>query len=159
MKSALTDKFFYALSAGCFLSVLAAAFLLDNYYILAIPFGLLLFYAGWLNPSFIFYSLLFSLPFSFEYNFNSSLGTDIPDELLMLLTTGLYLIYSISNRRLISQQLRSHPLIFLLTLLFSWMLVTVLFSTHPLISVKYALAKSWYLGAFVLAPLLVFTNQ
>lgn len=159
MKSALTDKFFYALSAGCFLSVLAAAFLLDNYYILAIPFGLLLFYAGWLNPSFIFYCLLFSLPFSFEYNFNSSLGTDIPDELLMLLTAGLYLIFGISNRRLISQQLRSHPLIFLLTLLFSWMLVTVLFSTHPLISVKYALAKSWYLGAFVLAPLLVFTNQ
>lgn len=159
MKSALTDKMLFTLSAGCFLSVLAAAFLLDNYYILAIPFGLLFFYAGWLNPSFIFYCLLFSLPFSFEYNFNSSLGTDIPDELLMLLTTGLYLIYGISNSRRISQQLRSHPLIFLLTILFFWMLVAVLFSTHPLISVKYALAKSWYLGAFVLAPLLVYTKK
>lgn len=159
MKSALTDKLFFALSAGCFLSALTAALLLDSYYLLAIPFGILMFYAGWLNPSLAFYSLLFSLPFSVEYNFNSSLGTDIPDELLMLLTAGLYLVYGISNRRLISHPLRTHPLIFLLTILLSWMLVAVLFSTHPLISVKYALAKSWYLGAFVFAPILVLMNK
>lgn len=159
MKTALTDKLLFAFFAGCFLSALGLALLLDNYYLLAIPFAAILFYAGWLNPSLAFYALLFSLPFSFEYNFNSSLGTDIPDELLMLLTAGLYLLYAIFNRRTISAQIRQHPLIFLLTLLMSWMLVTVLFSTDPLISVKYGLAKGWYLGAFVLAPVLVFTNK
>lgn len=159
MKTALTDKLLFAFFTGCFLSALGLALLLDNYYLLAIPFAAILFYAGWLNPSLAFYALLFSLPFSFEYNFNSSLGTDIPDELLMLLTAGLYLLYAIFNRRTISAQIRQHPLIFLLTLLMSWMLVTVLFSTDPLISVKYGLAKGWYLGAFVLAPVLVFTNK
>lgn len=159
MKTALTDKLLFAFFTGCFLSALGLALLLDNYYLLAIPFAAILFYAGWLNPSLAFYALFFSLPFSFEYNFNSSLGTDIPDELLMLLTAGLYLLYAIFNRRTISAQIRQHPLIFLLTLLMSWMLVTVLFSTDPLISVKYGLAKGWYLGAFVLAPVLVFTNK
>jgi O-antigen ligase len=159
VKTALTDKLLFAFFTGCFLSALGLALLLDNYYLLAIPFAAILFYAGWLNPSLAFYALLFSLPFSFEYNFNSSLGTDIPDELLMLLTAGLYLLYAIFNRRTISAQIRQHPLIFLLTLLMSWMLVTVLFSTDPLISVKYGLAKGWYLGAFVLAPVLVFTNK
>lgn len=159
MKTALTDKLLFAFFAGCFLSALALALLLDNYYLLAIPFATILLYAGWLNPSLVFYTLLFSLPFSFEYNFSSSLGTDIPDELLMLLTAGLYLIYAILNRNTIRSQIRKHPLVFLLTLLLSWMLVSILFSTHPLISVKYGLAKGWYLGAFVLAPVLIFTDQ
>lgn len=159
MKTAVTDKLLFAFFTGCFLSALALALLLENYYLLAIPFAAILFYAGWLNPSLAFYALLFSLPFSFEYNFSSSLGTDIPDELLMLLTAGLYLLYAIFNRRTISTQIRKHPLVFLLTVLLSWMLVTILFSTHPLISVKYGLAKGWYLGAFVLAPLLVFTDK
>jgi O-antigen ligase len=34
-----------------------------------------------------------------------------------------------------------------------------MFSTQPFLSVKFLLAKSWYLGAFVLAPLLFFQNK
>jgi len=161
LKTAVTDRtnLLFGLFAGLFLLALVAAFLLDSYYVLAIPFGALLLNAGWRNPSLVFYGLLFSLPFSFEYSFSATLGTDIPDELLMLLTAGLFVIYGIYNRQTISRDIKIHLLIFLLTILCGWMLVTILFSTHPLISVKYGLAKTWYLGAFVLAPLLVFTNK
>jgi O-antigen ligase len=149
----------FGVFAGLFLAAITAAVLYDRYYLIGIPFGILFLYAGWLNPSLVFYGLLFSLPLSFEYNFSSTLGTDIPDEFLMLLTSGLFLVYALYNRKAISHEIKTHPLIFLLTILFSWMLVAILFSTHPLISVKYGLAKTWYLGAFVLAPLLVFTNK
>ncbi|HRG24283.1 MAG TPA: O-antigen ligase family protein [Chitinophagaceae bacterium] len=161
MKTVVTNRtnLLFGLFAGLFLLALVAAFLLDSYYVLAIPFGALLLNAGWRNPSLVFYGLLFSLPLSFEYSFSATLGTDIPDELLMLLTAGLFLIYGIYNRQAISREIKTHPLIFLLTILCGWMLVAILFSTHPLISVKYGLAKTWYLGAFVLAPLLVFTNK
>ena len=161
MKTAVINRtnLLFGLFAGLFLLALVAAFLLDSYYVLAIPFGALLLNAGWRNPSLVFYGLLFSLPLSFEYSFSATLGTDIPDELLMLLTAGLFLIYGIYNRQAISREIKTHPLIFLLTILCGWMLVAILFSTHPLISVKYGLAKTWYLGAFVLAPLLVFTNK
>jgi len=161
LKTAVTDRtnLLFGLFAGLFLLALVAAFLLDSYYVLAIPFGALLLNAGWRNPSLVFYGLLFSLPLSFEYSFSATLGTDIPDELLMLLTAGLFVIYGIYNRQTISRDIKIHLLIFLLTILCGWMLVTILFSTHPLISVKYGLAKTWYLGAFVLAPLLVFTNK
>ncbi len=161
MKTAVTNRtnLLFGLFAGLFLLALVAASLLESYYVLAIPFGVLLLNAGWRNPSLVFYGLLFSLPLSFEYSFSATLGTDIPDELLMLLTAGLFLIYGIYNRQAISREIKTHPLIFLLTILCGWMLVAILFSTHPLISVKYGLAKTWYLGAFVLAPLLVFTNK
>ena len=107
----------FGLFAGLFLLALVAASLLESYYVLAIPFGVLLLNAGWRNPSLVFYGLLFSLPLSFEYSFSATLGTDIPDELLMLLTAGLFLIYGIYNRQAISREIKTHPLIFLLTIL------------------------------------------
>jgi Lipid A core - O-antigen ligase and related enzymes len=38
-------------------------------------------------------------------------------------------------------------------------MITVIFSTQPLLSLKYLLAKTWYIGAFVLAPLLIFRTK
>ena len=161
MKAPVLNKpyWVFGVFTGLFLAAIAAAILYDSCFLMGIPFGILLLFAGWLRPSLVFYGLLFSLPLSFEYSFSATLGTDIPDELLMLLTAGLFVIYGIYNRQTISREIKTHPLIFLLTILFGWMLVAILFSTHPLISVKYGLAKTWYLGAFVLAPLLVFTNK
>ncbi|MBK9569975.1 MAG: hypothetical protein IPO53_08645 [Chitinophagaceae bacterium] len=59
----------------------------------------------------------------------------------------------------LSKDIKRHPLLFLLILLSGWMLITVIFSTHQLISAKYFLAKVWYLGAFVLAPLIVLKSK
>jgi len=161
VKAVLSNRInrLFGVFAGSFLLAIACAFLLDSYYVMAFPFGVLLLYAGWRYPALIFYILLLSLPLSFEYNFSATLGTDIPDEFLMLLTSGLFLVYTIYNRHSISHEIKTHPLVLLLIILFSWMLVAILFSTQLLISVKYGLAKTWYLGAFVLAPLLVFTNK
>jgi O-antigen ligase len=156
-----TDKktgVFY-LFAGLFLGSFLLAALEEEYFIAAIPFGLLLLYAAWQNKALAFYLLLFSLPLSFEYNFSSSLGTDIPDELLMLLTSGIFILYTLYNREVLSKEIKTHPLLFFLFGLFTWMIVTIVFSSDPLVSLKYGLAKSWYLGAFVLAPLIIFNNK
>lgn len=40
-----------------------------------------------------------------------------------------------------------------------WAVISALFSTHPLLSIKFLLAKSWYLGAFIGAALLVCTDK
>ncbi|MBI3137140.1 MAG: O-antigen ligase family protein [Sphingobacteriales bacterium] len=149
----------FLLFMGLFITALAVAAGSENYWLPGIPFAALLLYAGWMNKSLVFYGLLFSLPLSFEYNLSSTLGTDIPDELLMLLTSGLFLLYSLNNKSALPKEIKQHPLLFFLFILLAWMSVTILFSTHPLVSVKYGLAKAWYLGAFVLAPLLVFTNK
>ncbi|MBI5370903.1 MAG: O-antigen ligase family protein [Sphingobacteriales bacterium] len=153
------EKGLFLFFAALFLLTLAAAAGSEDYWIMGIPFTGLLLYAGWMNKSLVFYGLLFSLPLSVEYNFSSTLGTDFPDELLMLLTSGLFLLYSLYNRSVLPKEIKQHPLLFFLFILLGWMIVTVLFSTNPLVSVKYGLAKSWYLGAFVLAPLIVFTNR
>jgi O-antigen ligase len=52
-----------------------------------------------------------------------------------------------------------HPLIYLLFIGLCWTVIPVLFSTHPLVSLKFLLAKTWYLGAFVLAPVIIFRDK
>ena len=149
---------FFILSA-IFLFSLGVAVYSDLYWIILVPFGMLLFYFGWQNWSFIFFCLIFLLPWSIEYNFTATLGTDLPDEPLMLLTAALFLINWIYQPRVLERSVWKHPLIGILLLHFFWIIISVIFSTDWLISLKYLLAKSWYLLAFVFTPLIFFTEK
>ncbi|MBC7946642.1 MAG: O-antigen ligase family protein [Chitinophagaceae bacterium] len=154
--SGINSNLSFAIFAGSFLLCLFGALWFDSYSVLAIPFALLLFLAGWQHVNLIFFLLIASLPFSIEWQVTASLGTDFPDELLMIATAGLFLFYWLYYPRAIDRMSISHPLIVLLVITFIWSALTAFFSTHPLISLKYLLAKCWYIGAFILAPIIVF---
>jgi len=151
------DSHFIFLS-GVFLTFLVIAVITSFYWLAVVPFAILFFYSGWQQWRFVFFLLIFSLPWSVEYNFNSSLGTDLPDEPLMLLTTVL-LVAHFLLKPLKALSSWKHPLIFLLFIYFGWIIIILPFSTDWLLSLKFFLAKGWYLAAFVLAPLLIFRNK
>lgn len=110
------------------------------------------------HPHRLFYLLLAAIPWSIEFSFNSGLGTDLPDEPLMLLTALSVIMMAVWQRRQLTTQ-KIHPLLLILLLQFAWTICTVLVSTDPLQSFKYLLAKSWYLLAFVAAPLLLLRRE
>lgn len=153
-----TNKSIFWIFAGLLVVFISISILTNEYFWVAIPFGILLSYLGWQNISIVFYFLLATLPFSMEYNFSSGWGTDIPDEFLMLLMSGLIFLYIIYKPEEIKKQIR-HPLLLILFFSVLWTLNTVIFSVNPVVSIKYLLAKSWYIGAFVLAPLVVFKSK
>src|SRR5439155_16511752 len=105
-----------------------------------------------------FFVLVFSLPWSVEYNFNSSLGTDLPAEPLMWCVAALFIAHFFFKP---SVMLRAwqHPLIFLLLIYFGWIVITVPFSSDWLLSLKFLLAKGWYIIAFVFVPRAIFKNK
>lgn len=155
----IKERVRFGMLAGVFVISLFTAVLLRQYFFLLIPFVGLLFYSGWQQPRFIFFLLLASLPFSFEYNFSPALGTDIPDEALMLLTSFLFLAYWINYPGSITRHTLLHPLLVLLFIHLCWTVLTTSLSTNIVLSVKIVLSKSWYIGAFVLAPLVIFKNK
>ncbi|MGZ3911563.1 MAG: O-antigen ligase family protein [Flavisolibacter sp.] len=122
-----------------------------------IPFGGLL--ALWLlqHPRDLLYLLLFSIPWSVEWSVGPSLSTDLPDEPLMLLTAYACILLLIRKKN--GGEKKLHPLYFLLLLQFAWAFLTVLSSTHILVSTKYLLAKGWYLLAFAGMPFLVLRGE
>jgi O-antigen ligase len=148
--------YFYFLCA-IFLAFAGVAVLTSNYWLAAIPFVLLLYYFGWQHWQLVFFMLVASLPWSVEYNFNPSLGTDLPDEPLMWLTATFFIAHFFF-KPYATTRMWKHPFAVLLVLYFLWIIVTVSFSTEWLISLKFLLAKSWYIIAFMLSPLLIFTD-
>ncbi len=148
-------------SSFCLLSISAigVAVTTDVYWIAVLPFGVLLFYASWLHPQFLFYLLICSLPFSREFHFSETLGTDFPDELLMWLVSLITVAVALYKNPLILRKKMLHPLLILIAIIFLWSTLTVIFSSQPFLSLKFILAKSWYLLAFLATPLLIFKTS
>jgi O-antigen ligase len=106
-------------------------------------------------PRVLFLVLLFTIPWSVEKTFSNGLGTDLPDEPLMLLQSFSVIALGIMRYRKIEAFRRPSWLLLVLAAGFAWMVITVVVSTYFSLSFKYFLAKSWYLLAFVGAPLVL----
>jgi len=118
----------------------------------ALGTGLLLAFVEW---RLLYYVLLFTLPFSQEINLPGGLSMDVPSEpLLLALTACVGGALLLGQQRLPRRELR-HPLLVLLALLLLWSAADVAFSVNTTKSVKYVLAKVWYLVPFMLGTLLV----
>ncbi|HEY1115718.1 MAG TPA: O-antigen ligase family protein [Chitinophagaceae bacterium] len=106
-------------------------------------------------PSILFLILIGSIPWSVEYSATSTLSTDLPDEPLMLLVSFVVLLLVVQRRRWQGPAVFSSVLFIVLLLQAGWWSISTAFSSDTLISGKFLLAKSWYLLAFVGAPLLL----
>lgn len=117
----------------------------------AVPVMLIL-VAGFTRPSVVYFLLLFTIPLSTEYQFSSSLGTDLPDETLMWILSPILLFMLLRNKKM-AEHLFSGRIMFLILVSLCWTLVTVLLSEMPLISLKFFLAKIWYIIPFVVGTM------
>ena len=156
--SQIKNTWFGLFSAFFILAVTAAVYK-GEWFLAAIPFAALFLLAGWQKSEHIFFLLLFTLPFSFEYQFTAQLGTDLPDEVLMLFVSFLFVAAWLHSPKLLPLQTIRHPLIIGLFLTLAWVMLSVMFSGDRTLSLKYLLAKCWYAGAFVMAPLIVFREK
>jgi O-antigen ligase len=149
---------YFIFLSGFFLAGIAAAVLSSSYWLVALPFALLFAYFGWQQWQLVFFLLIFSLPWSVEYNINESLGTDLPDEPLMWFATFMFVSYFVMYPAKVASNLR-HPLIVLVICYLAWIFITVPFSTNWLLSLKFLLAKGWYVAAFVFLPVVMFNHK
>ncbi|HEV7330330.1 MAG TPA: O-antigen ligase family protein [Flavisolibacter sp.] len=108
-----------------------------------------------LHPQTLFLVLLFSIPWSVEKTFGNGFGTDLPDEPLMLLLAFCVVMLWMTQHRKKENAFHHTYLLLILVAGFAWMVITVAVSTYIAFSIKYLLAKSWYLLAFVGAPLVL----
>lgn len=97
----------------------------------------------------LYHILLFTIPFSSEVDVTSTLGTDFPDEPLMWLLSGLLILLVMARHDRIAASVGSmEPRIAAFLLLhLAWVVIATVLSSYPLLSVKYAAAKLWYVTA------------
>lgn len=100
----------------------------------------------------LYWLLFILLPLSTELNITPQLGLDFPDELLLLLLTGICFLKIVHQPKWFPYALSKHPLFMLLVIYLLWIFLSCIYAVEPILSFKYLLAKIWYIVPFVLLP-------
>ncbi|THH39854.1 O-antigen ligase family protein [Neolewinella litorea] len=102
-----------------------------------------------------FWLLLVMIPLGTEIELPGGIGTDLPTEPIAVGLTGWLLLHAARHWPAYDHRTFLHPIALLLYLHVAWILVASGFGELKVISLKFSLAKLWYVGAFFLLPLLL----
>ncbi|WP_324671308.1 O-antigen ligase family protein [Hymenobacter sp. GOD-10R] len=120
---------------------------------LGIPAALLGFIVLLADWRWVYYMLLLTLAFSREISLPGGLSMDVPSEPLMLLLLGCFGVNLLLGRSGVTARYWAHPLVIILGLMLLWASVSAFSSVDSTKSIKYLLAKTWYIGPFVFVTL------
>lgn len=152
----------FGLHAFVFIACAIATIVTNNWLLLSIPFAALaipiIFKQSIFLTENLFWLLIFCLPLSTEVNITPSLGLDFPDEMLMMLLTGLFFVKLLYKPTIFPFHLLKHPLFLLIVLQLLWAIISTIFSENPLLSIKFVLAKVWFIVPFVVLFQIIVTQ-
>lgn len=118
------------------------------YFLVGVPMALLMLYLAVVDFRSLFYLLLFCLPLSTEVVLAGGFGTDLPSEPLMVGLMLITMLFFLSGSRVAELQRFWHPITLLLLLHVSWIYLTSITSNLFFVSLKFSLAKTWYIVVF-----------
>ncbi|MCP4438457.1 MAG: O-antigen ligase family protein [Aureispira sp.] len=125
-----------------------ASIALETITFVALPLAFLVALQAIFDYEKLFFLLFACIPLSIEFSFSSSLATDLPTEPLIIGLAAVYLIHIISKPKDIDFAIIKHPITTILLLHLVWILITTLTSSSFGISLKFFLAKGWYIITF-----------
>jgi O-antigen ligase len=139
---------FAVLSLASFIAGAATGY----YFLFGVPAVLLVGYLCVVDIKKVYFLMWGLIPLSTEVQLPGGFGMDFPDEPLMILLSGVFLLYLIRNGRQLDKEFFLHPISLLLFVHLAWITVTAVTSSMFIVSVKFMLAKTWYLLAFYFLP-------
>ncbi len=143
----------YVIALGYFLSK-------DNYYLVAIPIGLLVLLLAIYRLQFLFWLVLAFVPLSFplkELATGLEFNMFLPTEPLLAGLLVIFLIRLVVDNGFDRQVIR-HPISQIILIQLLWMFITSLTSTMPGVSFKFLLSRLWFVSIFYFTATQVFKN-
>lgn len=148
---------------GSLLFVAANSYLLyyQNYYLALIPFILLAGFWVFFAPEKLFFGLAFFAPlsiplmriipgFSFDFWF--------PTEPMLVFLLAILILKSMKERYF-RKELLKHPVFISMLFFLGWILIAIVPSVMPLVSIKYFLVRFWFLGIFFYLAYIIFSRN
>ena len=127
----------------------------EAYWLVAVPVLGAVIYRALTNFRPLFWLMIVMIPLGTELFLPGGIGTDVPTEPLAIGLTGILLIHLLNGWPDYRQRYFLHPAALLVYAHVAWVWLASLGSELPVISLKFSLAKGWYVGAFFLVPLLL----
>ncbi|MEY3716791.1 MAG: hypothetical protein RL285_666 [Bacteroidota bacterium] len=137
---------FALLSLVAVFSVLVTVF--QYYYLLLLPVvvGLLLLAFFYTDRSLLFFGSLVPLSINFD-DVGGGLGLTLPTEPLFILLF-LFIVFRWLLRPEIDLQLLAHPISISILVYLLWLWIATIFSSMPMVSFKFVMARTWYIVLF-----------
>ncbi len=135
-----------------FAAVIIASLLLgiagNWYFLVGVPLVFLLTYVAIVDFKKLFILILFLLPLTVEFSLPLGVDSDLPTEPMMVLLMGLFVVFLLRTRQGVSSDFIRHPITLALLVHLGWMFVVMLQSSSIIVSLKFFLAKTWYVTTF-----------
>ncbi len=152
------EKLLFWLGGLLSVAFFATGIYFERSFYFIIPFALFFLTLLLLNFRVVFFMMLLVLPFSVE-SYIGSFGTDLPSEPIVILLAVCTIFYLLFNQQELQCNSFKHPVFIILSLMLGWSIFVTLFSTDIVLSIKYVLAKSWYLLGFFILPILLLRSK
>lgn len=128
----------------------------DFYWFFLLPIVLIVFYFYLVSLDKIILFITFLTPLAVNISdLEMGLGISLPTEPLMFAVVMLFLANLIFNRRY-ENQIAKHPISYLIYLSLFWMFLTTLTSELPIVSLKYLMARIWFVVPFFFIAAMIF---
>ncbi|MEI8280741.1 MAG: O-antigen ligase family protein, partial [Bacteroidota bacterium] len=130
------------------------------YYVLAIPLLLEYLFIVIHDWKKAYWILLFTIPISIQFTIiNHGLSISFPDEPIAWIFLFLTLIILAEGKHTIPKGWWRNPITLIILLQFVWLVVAVTYSEMLLFSLKFLLAKVWYVATFFIVPIWIFREK
>jgi O-antigen ligase len=160
MIAAIKNNWFHLCAFALLFATIAAFAYTGKYYVLAAPFVFLYAMTLGVNWKTAYWIFLFIIPVSIQINFaGDSMSITLPDQPLMWIFLGLFLIIMARDPAAIPEWWWRDPLVLIVVLQFLWTIVAVIFSKMLLFSIKFLLLKTWLLVCFFVFPVWIFREK
>ena len=156
LAAAIQDRKLLLGGAFLFLLTILIAIHFELWIIVGIPFALLFAVCVVLKPQIVYYSLFALIPFSTEVNLPGGIGLDFPSEPLMILFSGVVVFLGFEHFSKWDKSLFYNSVTLIVLIFFGWSIISTIFSSQPVISIKYLAAKLWYLIPFYFGTLILY---
>ncbi len=103
----------------------------------------------------LFYLFFLVLPFTIEYYLPNGFGIDIPGEPVLIIITFFTFIFIAARYSNLNLGYLKNPFVIIISAHLVWILFTTLFANNSFISIKFFLAKLWYIIPMFFLPVLI----
>ncbi|HOY49592.1 MAG TPA: O-antigen ligase family protein, partial [Flavobacteriales bacterium] len=131
----------------------------QEFYLLPlIPVVLLILFSALVSLDKLVYFILFFTPFSLTVEFNEYAALTLPTEPL-LFGVMLVFFFKLLFEGGFDRRITKHPVTIAIIVMLLWMSITSLTSTMPLVSIKFTIARMWFVVSFYFVASQVFRKK
>ncbi|MDZ4824653.1 MAG: O-antigen ligase family protein [Flavobacteriales bacterium] len=155
----ITQRWLY-IASGIFLAVAGISIWMEFYYALLFPLAVVFLWAAFFRLEELMLFIVFCVPFSInlEELELGGVGMYLPTEPLMV-GVLLIAIFKLLSGKSIDKRIFTHPVSYVVYAYLVWIALTCITSEYPLVSLKFLLAKLWFIVPFYFLATHIFRDE